>query len=74
MPSLETDWANLPDGPSWAWWLMPILPLSAQLQVKLNSLNKEFSNWYRGLNEFFQGWVPEHDELGETTASYRQNA
>lgn len=33
MPPLEPDWATLPDGPSWAWWLMPVLPLSSQLQV-----------------------------------------
>ncbi|CAG9855662.1 unnamed protein product [Phyllotreta striolata] len=33
MPKVEKDWMILPDGPSWAWWLMPILPLSSQLQV-----------------------------------------
>ncbi|XP_057663705.1 LON peptidase N-terminal domain and RING finger protein 1 [Diorhabda carinulata] len=33
MPNVERDWFQLPDGPSWAWWLMPILPLSSQLQV-----------------------------------------
>ncbi|KAH1003796.1 hypothetical protein HUJ04_003650 [Dendroctonus ponderosae] len=33
MPQIETDWLTLPDGPSWTWWLIPILPLSAQLQV-----------------------------------------
>lgn len=33
MPKIEKDWINLPDGPSWTWWLMPILPLSSQLQV-----------------------------------------
>lgn len=33
MPKVERDWFQLPDGPSWAWWLMPILPLSSQLQV-----------------------------------------
>lgn len=35
MPELEKDWPNLPDGPAWAWWLMPILPLCSQLQVRL---------------------------------------
>lgn len=34
MPIVEKDWPSLPDGPSWAWWLMPILPLSSQLQVR----------------------------------------
>lgn len=33
MPPLESSWINLPDGPAWAWWIMPILPLSTQLQV-----------------------------------------
>ncbi|KAJ8943583.1 hypothetical protein NQ318_006585 [Aromia moschata] len=33
MPRVEKSWPSLPDGPSWTWWLMPILPLSSQLQV-----------------------------------------
>lgn len=33
MPSVEDDWMNLPDGPSWTWWLVAILPLSLQLRV-----------------------------------------
>jgi Lon protease-like protein len=33
MPDVEKNWLSLPDGPSWTWWLMPILPLSSQLQV-----------------------------------------
>lgn len=33
MPLVENDWLNLPDGPSWTWWLIPILPLSSHLQV-----------------------------------------
>ncbi|XP_008199510.3 LON peptidase N-terminal domain and RING finger protein 2 [Tribolium castaneum] len=33
MPRVEKNWLSLPDGPSWTWWLMPILPLSSQLQV-----------------------------------------
>ncbi|KAJ8983463.1 hypothetical protein NQ317_014921 [Molorchus minor] len=33
MPRVEKNWASLPDGPSWTWWLMPILPLNSQLQV-----------------------------------------
>ncbi|XP_022917918.1 LON peptidase N-terminal domain and RING finger protein 1 [Onthophagus taurus] len=33
MPRPEENWFSLPDGPSWAWWLMPILPLTTQLQV-----------------------------------------
>lgn len=37
MPEPEKDWSNLPDGPTWAWWLMPILPLCSQLQVLKSS-------------------------------------
>ncbi|KYM81695.1 LON peptidase N-terminal domain and RING finger protein 3 [Atta colombica] len=33
MPDMEEDWPRLPDGPSWAWWLLAILPLGPQLQV-----------------------------------------
>lgn len=35
MPAIEPNWLLLPDGPSWTWWLMPLLPLSTQLQVGL---------------------------------------
>ncbi|CAH1989069.1 unnamed protein product [Acanthoscelides obtectus] len=33
MPKVEEQWWEKPDGPMWAWWLMPILPLSSQLQI-----------------------------------------
>ncbi|XP_066590063.1 LON peptidase N-terminal domain and RING finger protein 3 [Prorops nasuta] len=33
MPDTEEDWPHLPDGPSWTWWLLAILPLGPQLQV-----------------------------------------
>jgi len=33
MPEVERNWYELPDGPSWVWWLMPILPLSSKLQI-----------------------------------------
>ncbi|XP_043467921.1 LON peptidase N-terminal domain and RING finger protein 3 [Leptopilina heterotoma] len=33
MPETEEDWLCLPDGPSWSWWLLAILPLGPQLQV-----------------------------------------
>ncbi|OXU23206.1 hypothetical protein TSAR_002244, partial [Trichomalopsis sarcophagae] len=33
MPEPEDDWLRLPDGPSWTWWLLAILPLGPQLQV-----------------------------------------
>ncbi|XP_029050675.1 LON peptidase N-terminal domain and RING finger protein 3 [Osmia bicornis bicornis] len=33
MPETEEDWPRLPDGPSWTWWLLAILPLGPQLQV-----------------------------------------
>ena len=33
MPETEEDWLRLPDGPSWTWWLLAILPLGPQLQV-----------------------------------------
>ncbi|CAH0547255.1 unnamed protein product [Brassicogethes aeneus] len=33
MPEVESNWTALPDGPSWTWWLMPLLPLSSKLQL-----------------------------------------
>ncbi|XP_049819116.1 LON peptidase N-terminal domain and RING finger protein 3 isoform X2 [Aethina tumida] len=33
MPPIEANWTSLPDGPSWTWWLMPLLPLSSKLQI-----------------------------------------
>lgn len=33
MPEPEEDFARLPDGPSWAWWIIAILPLGPQLQI-----------------------------------------
>lgn len=34
MPLPETNWYSLPDGPTWMWWLLAILPLGKQLQVR----------------------------------------
>lgn len=33
MPDPEEEWERLPDGPSWAWWILAILPLRPQLHV-----------------------------------------
>ncbi|XP_044732877.1 LON peptidase N-terminal domain and RING finger protein 3 [Chrysoperla carnea] len=33
MPEPEFNWHRLPDGPTWTWWLMAILPFGLQLQV-----------------------------------------
>lgn len=35
IPDVEGDWTSLPDGPSWTWWLLAILPLGPQLQVSI---------------------------------------
>ncbi|KAL5282503.1 LONRF3 family protein [Megaselia abdita] len=34
MPHLEENWQASPDGPSWAWWIIAILPLNQQLKVR----------------------------------------
>ena len=39
MPVPEEDWTELPDGPSWAWWLLAILPLDAKAQLAILSMN-----------------------------------
>jgi hypothetical protein len=39
MPAPEEDWIDLPNGPSWAWWLLAILPLDAKAQLAILSMN-----------------------------------
>lgn len=34
IPEVEDNWSSLPDGPSWTWWLLAILPLGPLLQVR----------------------------------------
>lgn len=42
MPDVEPDWMTMPNGPSWLWWLMAILPLNPKAQVRaLNSIQNE---------------------------------
>lgn len=38
MPEPEENWHTLPDGPSWLWWLLAILPLGKHLQVSKNCI------------------------------------
>ena len=33
MPDTETDYWNLPSGPSWLWWIIAVLPLDPSVQV-----------------------------------------
>ncbi|KAF4531573.1 hypothetical protein B566_EDAN018538, partial [Ephemera danica] len=32
MPDVEDNWTSLPDGPSWTWWLLALLPLGPKLK------------------------------------------
>lgn len=34
MPCVEDRWENSCDGPSWTWYLLAVLPLGPQLQVR----------------------------------------
>ena len=34
-PALEQNILNLPNGPSWAWWLVAILPLNPRAQLAI---------------------------------------
>lgn len=38
IPDVEENWRSLPDGPSWTWWVLAILPLGPLLQVRLHYL------------------------------------
>lgn len=33
MPTVESNWTSIADGPAWAWWIIALLPLSQQLKV-----------------------------------------
>lgn len=70
MPSIEKNWASLPDGPAWTWWLIPILPLRQELQVSLY-----FSTLYCVLLTFYfcLDWIFAINQFGETSSSHRQN-
>ncbi|XP_057327614.1 LON peptidase N-terminal domain and RING finger protein 3 [Microplitis mediator] len=53
MPGPEEDWIRLPDGPSWTWWILAILPLGPQLQVGIlgtTSLEKRLRAIEKTLN------------------------
>ncbi|XP_074108518.1 LON peptidase N-terminal domain and RING finger protein 3 [Cotesia typhae] len=53
MPTPEEDWIRLPDGPSWTWWILAILPLGPQLQVGIlgtTSLEKRLRAIEKTLN------------------------
>ncbi|XP_034935450.1 LON peptidase N-terminal domain and RING finger protein 3 [Chelonus insularis] len=53
MPIPEEDWVRLPDGPSWTWWILAILPLGLQLQVGIlgtTSLEKRLRAIEKTLN------------------------
>lgn len=36
IPEVEPDWITLPNGPSWVWWFISIIPLTPQDKVKFN--------------------------------------
>lgn len=38
MPDPEEDWLGSPDGPSWTWWLLAILPLDSKAQLAILSM------------------------------------
>lgn len=37
MPKIEDNWPSSTDGPSWAWWVIAILPLNQQLKVSFQT-------------------------------------
>ncbi|KAK6627100.1 hypothetical protein RUM44_009577 [Polyplax serrata] len=54
IPEVEDNWSSLPDGPSWTWWLLAILPLGPLLQVSIlgtTSLEKRLRAIDKTLNQ-----------------------
>ncbi|XP_063982548.1 LON peptidase N-terminal domain and RING finger protein 3 [Diachasmimorpha longicaudata] len=53
IPTPEDEWWRLPDGPSWTWWILAILPFGPQLQVGIlgtTSLEKRLRAIEKTLN------------------------
>lgn len=47
LPSTESNYWTLPNGPSWSWWILNILPVDPALKIKLlsiTSLKKRLEN------------------------------
>lgn len=40
IPLVEADWISLPNGPSWLWWLLAILPLEPKAQLMILSMTR----------------------------------
>ena len=38
MPSYEAELQNLPQGPSWIWWVLSACPLPPELQLEFISM------------------------------------
>lgn len=73
MPDTEKDWPQLPDGPSWTWWLLAILPLGPQLQVGIlgtTSLEKRLRAIEKTLDHMEQRQLTVAAEPSEDTTTH----
>lgn len=55
MPHVESNYTSSPDGPSWLWWMLAILPVETRLKVllvSLTSLPRRLEFLYRILLHF----------------------
>lgn len=55
MPCVENNYVSSPDGPSWLWWMLAILPVETRLKVlllSLTSLPRRLEFLYRILLHF----------------------
>jgi Lon protease-like protein len=53
IPEPEDNWMEIPDGPSWIWWLLAILPLDSKAQLailSMDSLQKRLDSILKVLN------------------------
>ncbi|XP_014221209.1 LON peptidase N-terminal domain and RING finger protein 3 [Trichogramma pretiosum] len=75
-PDVEADWQRLPDGPSWTWWLLAILPLGPQLQIGIlatTSLEKRLRAIEKTIDHMEQRWnLPSDLEDSDGDAAKQQ--
>ena len=57
MPPLEAEYWKLQSGPAWCWWVLAILPLDHQMQVRHH--RGSFCSFYQ--NIYFSATNPESD-------------
>ena len=66
VPEPECDYWKLPNGPSWTWWILAIMPLDSQIQVCVYGMGLKFTSTYYLLSNeyrFYYSYIIKNDAL-----------